>query len=284
MKWQKKQVSIYSTHNDRAGTVRTLGEILFSDFANNINHIVRLRNLERTAPNYELKKKAIKNELQCFALNELTNRKEVVNYSGMIQIDFDKKDCEGYDIEELKQAVFSLPFIAFVSLSCSGDGFYALAAIAEPERQREYAEHIFNVLDSYGLSCDTSKGRNYNDLRYVSYDVNLMDKEDVEPLRISQFKPKLKPIQTVKHSVQHNTFAGNNQPLINAQANTILNAQIGQRWQTVQKAAFTLGGKGEGLEQLEQAILSNSAFAGQESHYLKCAADCYRAGQLKPMK
>lgn len=123
-----------------------------------------------------------------------------------MQIDIDAKDCAGYDIEELKQAVFALPFIAFVSLSCSGDGFYAIAAIAEPDRQREYAEHIFNVQEQYGLSCDRSKGRNYNDLRYCSYDANMLDRNDVEPLRITHFKPKTAPKKQAYIKLTANQF------------------------------------------------------------------------------
>lgn len=283
MNWKEKQVSLFTSHFGGGGRGRSLRQILYSDFGDNIGDIVRLRNLDSKAPDYEANKRAIKNTLQCFALNELTNRKDVVNYSGLMQIDFDKKHCQGYDIEEMKQAVFALPFIAFVSLSCSGDGFYALAAIAEPERQKEYAEHIFDVLEQYGLSCDKSKGRNHNDLRYVSYDQNWLERDEVEPLRITHFKPKLTPARQNRTTTQQTTFNGNNGALIKSQVQKILSAQVGQRWQTVQAAAYTLGGKGEGLEQLEAAINNNPAFAGAENKYLKCAADCYRAGQSNPL-
>ena len=290
MKWQAKTGSLYSTHGDRAGRVRTFRQILFSDFGDNISDIVALRNLDRNAPDYEAEKRAIKNKLQCFALNELMNRKDVVKYSGLMQIDFDSKDCEGYDIEELKQAVFSLPFIAFVSLSCSGDGFYAIAAIAEPEKQKEYALHIFDVLEQYGLSCDKSKGRNYNDLRYVSYDANWLERDEVEPLRITQFKPVSAPEKPSATTTRRTNLNGNHGALIYSQAQKILSAQVGQRWHTVQQAAYTLGGRVwaglnemDGLQSLVQAIENNPAFAGVENKYIKCARDCYQAGQLKPL-
>lgn len=291
MKWKDKQVSLYTSHSERAGRVRSLREILFSDFGENINDIVQLRNLDRNAPDYEQKKREHKNRLQCFALNELTDRKDVVNYSGLMQIDFDKKDCEGYDINELKQAVFSLPFIAFVSLSCSGDGFYALAAIAEPKKQKEYALHIFDVLEQYGLTCDKSKGRNFNDLRYVSYDANWLERDEVEPLRITHFKPVFKPLAATKYNTRNKAVNGNHAPLITSQVNNIASAQIGQRWHTVQAAAYTLGGKvgvgldaNEGLSALIQAIENNTAFAGEQDKYKDCARVCFEAGRAQPMQ
>lgn len=283
MKWKDKQVSLYTSHRDTGGRRRTLREVLFSDFGENISDIVKLRNLDRQAPDFETKKRELKNNLQCFALNELTNRQDVVTYSGLMQIDFDKKDCANFDIEQLKQAVFSLPFVCFVSLSCSGDGFYAIAAIAEPVKQKEYALNIFDVLGSYGLTCDRSKGRNYNDLRYVSYDQNMLWRDEVEPLRIKHFKPVCKPVTPVNQYVQHKTFNGNHGALIQSQINSIAGAQVGQRWHTVQAAAFTLGGISDGFNEIENAIYNNPAFSGQEQKYLKCARDCYQAGQKRPL-
>lgn len=290
MKWQQQQVSLYSTHGDRAGRVRTFRQILFSDFGDNISDIVKLRSLDCNAPDYEAQKRAIKNNLQCFALNQLADRKEVVSYSGLMQIDFDKKDCEGYDIEELKQAVFSLPFIAFVSLSCSGDGFYAIAAIAEPEKQKEYALHIFDVLEQYGLSCDRSKGRNYNDLRYCSYDANMLWRDEVEPLRITHFKPKTAPKKQTYTTTRQTNFNGNHGALIHSQVQKILSAQVGQRWGLVQSAAATLGGRvwrglneHEGLTALIQAIERNTSFAGQTDKYIECARVCFERGKADPM-
>lgn len=279
----KQQVSLYSSHNDKQGGIVAIGEVLTSRFADNISDIIELRKIDHTSTDYLQSKREIKSRLQCFSPSAtLINRKDVDKLTGILQIDFDAKDCEGYDIDELKAAVFALPFICLVSLSCSGAGFYALALIAEPDKQKEYAAHIFKVLEQYGLSCDTSKGRNYNDLRYVSYDANMDWKVDVEPLRIKQFKPQISPKIHCQDNYAIKHRKGNNGGIIASQANQVLTAQIGGRWQVVQQAAYTLGGYGAGLEAIEQAIYSNPAFNGEEKKYLKCAADCYKAGQLKP--
>lgn len=283
MNWKNKQVSFYRTHLDTTGTIIPLGQILFSRKIR--SEITRLRQLDRNAPDYEQRKRSIKNQLPCFALNELVGRKQVVTYSGLMQIDFDRKDCEQFDIEEMKQAVFSLPFVCYVSLSCSGDGFFAIAAIGESESQREYAEHIFRILKKSGLSCDESKGRNYNDLRYVSCDENVLSRDEVEPLKISHFNGNT---DTKKVFLTHRStkaFKGDNEPLIRAQLQKIQSAQIGERWNTVQRTSFTLGGLNDPtlINQIEEAIKGNPSFAGQEKKYLKCANECFRAGTLKPL-
>lgn len=284
MKWHQTQVSLYFSHGDRTGEAVAIGEILRSRFADNMSDIVALRKLDPDSENYKTEKRNIKERLQCFSPSALlTDRKDVISYSGLLQIDFDPADVQGYDIDELKAAVFNLPFICFVSLSCSGNGFYALALIAEPEKQKEYALHIFDVLQEYGISCDRSKGRNYNDLRYVSYDANMQFKEEVEPLRIKHFKADKATTIRKQCNYTNKPFNTNHAPLIASQANRILSAQVGQRWLTVQQAAYTLGGKGEGLEQIEQAIYANQAFNGQEKKYIKCARKCFEDGRLKPL-
>ncbi|ANH80087.1 hypothetical protein A8C56_02990 [Niabella ginsenosidivorans] len=284
MKWQQQQVSLYSSHGDRTGEVVPIGEVLRSRFAENISDIVALRSLDNDAPDYQQRKRDIKSRLQCFAPSALlADRKDVLSYSGIIQIDFDAVDIQDYDIDELKAAVFTLPFVCFVSLSCSGCGFYALALIAEPERQKEYALHIFDVLQTYSISCDRSKGRNYNDLRYVSYDSNMDWKDEVEPLRVTHFKTNTATLPANHAVASPRRFNGNHSGLINQQVQKILSAQIGQRWLTIQQAAYTLGGVNTGLDAIQQAIQQNPAFHGEENKYLKCAADCYAAGVQKPL-
>jgi hypothetical protein len=284
MEWLKQTGTLFTTHSDRVGRVGTLRDILFNDFADNLNDICKLRNLNSNDAGYDESKRRIKANLQCFALNELHNRTDVLKHSGLMQLDFDEKDCEGYDIEEMKQAVFALPFIAFVSLSCSGNGFYAIAAIAEPEKQKEYAIHIFEVLQHYGVTCDKSKGRNYNDLRYVSYDANMLHREKVEPLLVRRFKPQQRPAKHMATSTQPYSRNAANKAIRTCYAN-VMAASIGQRWETVQKAAFTLGGVGdaEAWQAVEQAIYSNPAFTGEHDKYLRCAESCFHAGKQKPL-
>lgn len=183
MDWQNEIVSIYANNSDKRGKALPIGEILRRDYRATI---LALRKLNPKAANYHDRKDAIKNGLPAFALNELApDRKTVLlGLTGLIQLDFDY--VQG-DIEELKKAVFLLPFVAYCSLSCSGYGFYAIAAISEPEKQREYAEQVHTVFSGYGIMLDKGKGKSPNELRYVSYDENPLIKDNVEPLRIKRF-------------------------------------------------------------------------------------------------
>jgi len=291
MKWYQRQVSLYQSHADRTGEAVAIGEILRSRFAANISEIVALRSLNNSTEKNQQVKRELKSGLMCFSPSALlSNRKDVVSMTGIMQIDFDAADVQGYDIDELKAAVFALPFVCFVSLSCSGNGFYALALIAEPDRQKEYALHIFDVLQDYGITCDRSKGRNYNDLRYVSYDQNMLLKEEAEPLRVKRFKAEKAVEARKQRNYTKNTYSTNHAPLIASQRNKILSAQVGQRWLTVQQAAYTLGGavpKGlneqDGLTALISAIYENTAFNNEHDKYIKCARKCFADGQLKPL-
>jgi hypothetical protein len=268
---------------------------LLSEFANDFPVIYQLRELQKKYDNelisdvdFKIKKSELKSKLRCFspaALLQSRAKGNVIEISrtGMMQLDFDYIDIQDYDIEELKQAVFSLPFIAFCGLSCSGKGFYALALIAEPDRLNEYAEHCFDVfLNKYSIKVDRSKGRNVNDLRYLSYDANMLIREDPEILKIKRFKAP-EPIK--RTFISKPTFTGKN-PLLNKGIEALQNVQVGNRWETVQKAAYTIGGLNDYsfLENIKEAINFNNAFTGEESKYIKCAEDCFKAGLQKPIQ
>ena len=296
MKWMDKQVSLYTSHRDNTGQPASYRQLLFSDFCNDFKAIYELRQLQKKYEiqqiddvDYKIKKAELKSKLQCFSPSALLKSRAKgniieINRTGILQLDFDFVDIQDYDIEELKQAVFHLTFIGFCGLSCSGKGFFALALIAEPERLNEYAEHIFNVFIERGIKPDTSKGRNVNDLRYLSYDANMLFRENPEPLRISHFKAKGTPKPTTHTNYPPQRIGGNDKRIAIG-INTLLNVQPGNRWQTVQKVAYTLGGLNDRsiLNCIKQSIESNTAFAGEEKKYLKCATDCFYAGNIKPL-
>ncbi|HEY8658804.1 MAG TPA: BT4734/BF3469 family protein [Hanamia sp.] len=292
-----KQVSLYTSHRDNTGRAASYRQILLSEFGNDFHIIYELRQLQKNYEDqkindvdYKIKKSDLKSKLQCFSPSALLQSRAKgniieINRTGIMQLDFDYADIQDYDIEELKQAVFSLPFIAFCSLSCSGKGFYALALIAEPDRLSEYAEHCFKVFQQYGIKADTSKGRNVNDLRYLSYDANMLIREYPETLRIKHFKKQEATKPSFVPNYTKKSFGGNG-ALINAELQKVLYANVGSRWQTVQQVAYTLGGLNDNslLSTINQAINSNGSFTGEENKYLKCAEDCFRAGSQKPFQ
>lgn len=293
--WLDQQVSLYSTHGDNVGRPATLREILFCEFARDLYTIIDLRRLDPSAPNYKTHKKALKDTLQGYTPASLltvrgltdeekdagmTIDEKVIFRTGVISIDFDQ--LEQYDISEVKQAIGALPFVGYCGLSASGKGLFALVLIAEPARQFEYAEHLFEVFKHYGVPPDTSKGRRVNDLRYVSYDSNPVINDNPEPLRIKRFKPKPAPQPVTQVKVYQSDEMKKAKAVNNAVSN-IAAAQVGQRWGIVQHWAYSLGGFGDSglLDILQNAIKANSAFTGQEDKYIKCATDCFNDGKKK---
>jgi hypothetical protein len=254
-----------------------------------IETILELRKLKPEDPGYKIQKERLKAKLPGFTpaahvIDRSTDNRKIGKPTGIMQIDFDYGQVKQYDPNELKQAIFSLPFVGYVGLSCSGTGFFALVAIAEPDKLRSYAINTFAIFSDYGIQPDRSKGRNYHDLRYVSYDANPLIRDNPETLRITHFRTKPAPEgSTSRHSTYEFTGAGNG--LLNSQLQHIRTATIGCRWASVQRASFTMGGKRDeaALEAIKEEIKLNPAFDGQHAKYLKCAEDCFKAGTSSPI-
>ena len=292
--WMQKQVSLsYKTHSDNTGRAETYRDILLCHCAKDLPTIMELKKLDRNSEGYKQRKLDLKKNLQAFTPAALLATKakdqvEVIHRTGVMQLDFDYDGIKDYDIEELKQCVFSLPFIGFCGLSCSGDGFYALALIAEPERLEDYAEHCFCILLDYGIKADKSKGKKVENLRYVSYDANMLIRHEPDPLQVMNFRKLVEPkpqFQSNNTSINLTGFK-NNKALIEKELAIIQSAQVGGRWGAVQHAAYTLGGLCEPglLSEIINTISYNSAFSGEEEKYYECARVCFNDGSLNPLK
>ena len=107
--------------------------------------------------------------------------------------------------------------------------------------------------------------------------------ENPVPLKIHRFKPVLKP--KLVHSAITGQEITAEHPLVKKQLELILTATVGSRWQTMQKAAYTLGGLGDPglLDAITACIQRNPAFASQEAKYIKCACKCFLDGALQPL-
>lgn len=313
MNWQDLQVSIYSCHCDKKGRPATLREVLFTSFgvphrwfkpipgtspvqwesgeALDISTIVKLRT---TNPN-KTAKSALKDTLQGFTPSGLLSARKdgkeyVTSYTGLLQLDFDSGDLEGIDLEEFKRAVFGLSFTAFTGLSCSGKGVFALLRIPEPERLADYAEHCFNVFGKlYGIQPDTSKGRNANDLRYISYDQAMMHRDHPTKMpalpKVVAVRPTPLPLPTFRTTTSK--AGSRKEKLLEQAALAIANAypETGQRFEAVQKWGFTLGGAGDLslLTELQHMIRTAPNYADRADHYSEVARQCFQAGTNKPL-
>lgn len=283
------------------GTSTTLRDVLFTAFAvphdgrNDLDTIIDLRKLDPNDSEYDIKKRKLKKTMQGYTpaatllTRGLTEDEEqagmkiedkVIVRTGIVPIDFD--DLEQYDISEVKQAIGALPFVGYCGLSVSGRGLFALVVTAEPNRQKEYASHLWDVFDYYGIPPDRTKGGNVNDLRYVSYDSNPVIRDYPVPLHIKRFKPKPAPKRQPAPIYQNNN--GKQEKAVSNAIIAITNAQIGQRFETVRRKAYALAGFGDPglLDIIQDAIRATPAFTGQESKYLKHAIEGFEAGSKKP--
>lgn len=285
LSWLDREVTLYENKLDITGRPATLRHILLSAFGRDMSTIVSLRRLDLQAKDYKRQKEQLKDKLQLFSPSALLNSRaaghlEIQSKSRLMQLDFDHEEIKAFNIEELKQKVFSLPCVAFCGLSCSGKGFYCLIEIAEPERQNEYANHCFKVFGQKGLKPDTSKGALIQDLRYVSYDANMLIREYPVPLRILKFSKEKKPSRPFL-KIRHNS----NHVLADKQLHKIATAIDGERFNTVRKAAYTLGGLKQPtlLNEAMKRISSNKEFNGDEAVFKKVLVDCFRAGEKNPL-
>jgi len=288
--WLNKKASLYSGQTDITGRSESFRDIMLCTGPKYIETLVALKRLDRSSPNYKIKAMELKSRLPLFSPSALMQTRKsgnvvIIEKTSMMQMDWDYDAIHEYDMDELKKCVFSLPFVAFVGKSCSGYGIYALIQIAEPEKLREYAQHCFEIFKKYSIPPDTSKGRNYSDLRYVSYDPNMLIRENPEPLLIKRFYKPAPPNNSGNYNISkgiHSDSGG----LIKSLLQKIQNASVGNRWETVQRVAFTLGGLGDEslLYAVKSEIEANPEFNGQEEKYCKCAEECFAAGLLKPLK
>ena len=143
MSWLDIHTSLYKCQADNTGRAATFREILLTEFAvphewyykdnhtgkwlsgvdDDLESIIALRKMDRTAENYKSQKVLMKSTLQCFTPAALLETKKQgmvkeISRTGIMQLDFDYNDIKEYEVEELKRCVFNLPFIGFCGLSC----------------------------------------------------------------------------------------------------------------------------------------------------------------------
>lgn len=295
MHWLDLEVSLFNCVADNYGRARTFRQILLTDFAVTHEYIYRDYNQNKWIPGTANDLETIcslrqgnisdkiqaKQSLQCFTPSALfackkKGQEKLIHLNPILQLDFD--GLQDYDIEEVKAAIFNLPFVCFVGKSVSGNGVFALVRIAAPEKLNEYAQRCFEVFNYLELPVDTTKGRNHTDLRFVSYDSNMLIRDDPQPLQIN-IRKKLKPITTVPRPVLNNTSG-----LVKWAIRQIENSQVGQRFETVRRVSYACGGRGCGLDEIKDAIRFSIQYKGCEQKYLTHAMEAYEAGMLKPIR
>ncbi len=290
-----KQVTLYNSVADTVGKPMAIGEVLFTEAdryhtwrgerLRDSDVIIQLRGLDREGLDYDKRKDGLKKRLQCFTpagllQSRAKGRLKEHSRTGLLQLDFDAKDIARYDLTELKQNVFKLPFIAYCALSCSGKGFYALACIAEPEKLAQYAEHLFEVFRRKGITIDASKGRNVHDLRYMSYDSKHLVRANPDVLKVTDF---LKPLQkAITYGTVLSRPATSNKALVKSQLQKLSDPEH-PRIQVICRVAYTLGGIGDPglLDTIKKELTDNEAWWDDMVRYIHAAEYQFEQGAKK---
>lgn len=289
MNWLDLTTGIFSCVAQNKSIPKTFREILFSDFgsthewfykkdswingtANDLDTIMKIRS-------GQIDKSIAKQTLQCYTPSAYYSCKKkgaeiLVHRNPILQLDFDK--LQDYDLGEVKQAIFDLPFVGCVSKSVSGDGLFVLILIDDETRLSEYYAQCSRAFrNELGIIADPTKGSNPVHLRFISYDENFLYREDPQPLKIKHY---YKPAPTKKAPSLIHSACG----LVNWGVGQIQSAQNGDRNNTVHLVSYTLGGRNAGLSEIIHAINSSPQYSGEESEFLATARNSFSKGQLKP--
>lgn len=120
-----------------------------------------------------------------FSTRNNTGLKE---HSGLICIDIDGKD-NGHisNFSELSQEIRSVPYVAYFGRSVSGNGYFAIIPISDPQRHKEH----FKALEIDFFDCgividncpDVTRPRiySYDPDAYINFDAKVYDRKITTP-------------------------------------------------------------------------------------------------------
>ncbi len=178
--------------------------------------------------------KAKKRELPivCFS-GEFSERNDdaLFEHSGYIILDFDH-----VKVDEVKKALATDEYVYSCWVSPSGDGVKALVRITNPERHRDHFRALCTYFHKqYFLEVDES-GINESRACFESYDPEIVIKDTSKKFGAftSEFAEKQTP--------DNESYSYTDYMKLNLAARMIRNAEDGQKWLTLNKAAILCGG------------------------------------------
>lgn len=95
--------------------------------------------------------------------------KGLISPSGLICIDIDLKDNGSVVMEKVPDILRGLPYVCYASKSISGDGYFALIQIENPNHFKQHFFALEEEMKSYGITLDKSC-KDITRLRFATYD------------------------------------------------------------------------------------------------------------------
>jgi len=216
------------------------------------------------------------------------NQAGLVKHSGFMCLDIDSQDNTHIaNFSELKNHLANISNFAYVGLSVSGNGYFCLVPIAEPDKHKLHFKALQEDMAGFGIVLDKS-GSDITRLRFYSYDSEAYynDQAEVytkiyqEPVKV--FKPRKR-----QSNAAHQTTA---EP-VEIIRNLIRFALDGEKHFKLYKAARLAGGfiKGnqiterEAVEVLKSEIEAKNNVCSLEAAY-KTIEDGIKDGKNAPIE
>lgn len=168
----------------------------------------------------------------CFS-GEFSSRadKDLFEHSGFIVLDFDH-----VDVEATKRSLATDDFIHSCWTSPSGNGVKALVKITNPERHRDHFRALIKYFErTHGLELDES-GINESRACFESYDPDIIIKDEYK--KFGHFTTEMAEAQVPTNEAYDHT----DYMKLNLAARMIRQAQDGEKWITLNRAAILCGG------------------------------------------
>ena len=178
------------------------------------------------------KEKKLELPVVCFS-GEFSSRsdEDLFEHSGFIVLDFDH-----VDVDASKRSLATDDFIHSCWTSPSGTGVKALVHITNPERHRDHFRALIKYFErSHGLELDES-GINESRACFESFDPDIIIKDEYK--RFGHFTTEHAEAQVpVNETYDHTDYMK-----LNLAARMIRQAQDGEKWITLNRAAILCGG------------------------------------------
>ena len=168
----------------------------------------------------------------CFS-GEFSSRADdaLFEHSGFIILDFDH-----VDVDQTKRALATDDFIHSCWTSPSGTGVKALVQITNPERHRDHFRALVKYFErTHGLELDES-GINESRACFESHDPDIIIKDDYK--KFGHFTTEHAEAQVPTNEAYDYT----DYMKLNLACRMIRNAQDGEKWITLNRAAILCGG------------------------------------------
>ena len=168
----------------------------------------------------------------CFS-GEFSSRSDeaLFEHSGFIILDFDH-----VDVDATKRALATDDFIHSCWTSPSGQGVKALVKVTNPERHRDHFRALVKYFErTHGLELDES-GINESRACFESFDPDIIIKDDYQ--KFGHFTTEHAEAQTPTNEAYDHT----DYMKLNLACRMIRQAQDGEKWITLNRAAILCGG------------------------------------------